>query len=104
MTQAVAERRAGGKDGRLKRANPVSPARREPTENTYRVRVTQRWTKLRAGRDVSKIVSAIKRNGYERVSKATYYNWESGETDPPISAYPAIARALGVTIDELFPT
>ena len=76
---------------------------RLPPDKSYRGRVSRIWIDLRNGRDVGGIVAAIKRAGYERVSIGTYYNWEGGKTDPPISALPAIARALGVTVAELFP-
>lgn len=80
----------------------MSPARQEPTKD-FRGRVSQLWIHLRAGRDVEKIAAAVRKAGC-KCSKATYYNWESGETDPPISAYPAIAKALGVQVADLFPT
>src|SRR5688572_11183050 len=79
-------------DRRFSKGSRV-PARNEPSEKTYRGRVSRLWFALRDGRDVDSLVKAIKRHGFGRVSKATYYNWEAGTTDPPIDALPAIAKA-----------
>lgn len=78
------------------------PARKEPDAETYRGRVSRHWIQLRAGRDVEAVAAAVRKAGV-KCSRATYYNWESGETDPPIAALPAIAKALGVKVADLFP-
>lgn len=78
------------------------PARIPPT-NDYRGRVSQLWSHLRAGRDVAEVVKAIRKAGYGKCGIATYYNWEAGRTDPPLEALPAIAKALGVKVADLFP-
>lgn len=80
----------------------MSPARKEPDESTYRGRVSRLWIALRAGRDVDDIAKAVRKAGH-KCSKATYYNWETGVTDPPIAALPAIAKALSVQVADLFP-
>lgn len=80
------------------------PAKKPVETDTYSGRFAVRLHSLRAGRDVDRIVSAIKRAGFDRCSKATYYNWEGGVYDPPIDALPALAKALGVSVPELFPS
>lgn len=76
---------------------------KKPVPDNYNGRFADQLRHLRAGRDVDKIVAAIARAGFKRCSKATYYNWEGGVTDPPIEAMPALAKSLGVTVPELFP-
>jgi len=80
------------------------PAKKPVPQTSYSGRFAENLRTLRAGRDVDKILASIERAGFKRCSKATYYNWEAGKTDPPISALPAIARALGVEVSDLFPT
>jgi hypothetical protein len=80
------------------------PAKIPVPQTSYSGRFAERLRTLRAGRDVDKILAAIERAGFKRCSKATYYNWEGGVTDPPIEALPALAKALGVTVPEMFPT
>lgn len=80
---------------------PNVPARLPPT-NDYRGRISQLWQHLRAGRKALAIVAKIRKSGV-KCSLATYYNWEAGNTDPPLSALPAIAKALGVQVSDLFP-
>ena len=87
--------------GRAVRLSGAAVPARIPPDKSYRGRVSRVWIDLRNGREVEKIVAAIKRAGYERVSIGTYYNWESGKTDPPICALPAIAKALGVKVSDL---
>jgi transcriptional regulator with XRE-family HTH domain len=79
------------------------PAKKPVDVKLYSGRFAARLHELRAGRDVDKIVSRISSAGFSRCSRATYYNWEGGITDPPIDAMPALAKALGVTVPELFP-
>ena len=79
------------------------PARIEPDEDSYRGRFSARLFTLRKHRDVAEIVKAVRKAGFSKVTRSTYYNWEGGKTDPPIAALPAIAKALGVKIADLFP-
>lgn len=79
------------------------PAKKTTPDDTFRGRFANRLNELRAGRDVEKIVKAIARAGY-KISRATYYNWEAATNEPPMSALPAIAKALGAkSIADLFP-
>jgi transcriptional regulator with XRE-family HTH domain len=79
------------------------PAKKETPDDTYRGRFANRLHELRAGRDVPKIVKALAKAGC-KISRATYYNWESAASEPPFSALPAIAKVLGVkSIADLFP-
>jgi transcriptional regulator with XRE-family HTH domain len=91
MTMAVKENRR------------AMPAKKPVEQTSYNGRFAENLRTLRAGRDVDKILAAIERAGFSRCSKATYYNWEGGVTDPPIAALPALAKALGVSVPELFP-
>lgn len=79
------------------------PAKIPVPQTSYSGRFAERLRELRAGRDVDKMIDRIAKAGFKRCSKATYYNWEGGVTDPPIEALPALAKALGVAIRELFP-
>jgi transcriptional regulator with XRE-family HTH domain len=87
----------------MKNGRATMPAKKPVPQTTYNGRFADNLRKLRAGRDVDKILAAIERAGFSRCSKATYYNWEGGVTDPPIAALPALAKALGVSVPELFP-
>ena len=79
------------------------PAHKPVPQTSYSGRFAARLRELRDGRDVDKVLVAIQRAGFKRCSKATYYNWEGGVTDPPIEALPALAKALGVHVPDLFP-
>jgi transcriptional regulator with XRE-family HTH domain len=91
MTMAVKENRR------------AMPAKKPVEQTTYNGRFAERLRELRDGRDVDAIIATIHKAGFKRCSKATYYNWEGGVYDPPIAALPALAKALGVSIPELFP-
>lgn len=79
------------------------PAKKDADTSTYRGRFAARLFSLRAGRDVDRIIAAIERAGFDKCGKSTYYSWESGRTEPPFEALPALAKALGYDIAELFP-
>jgi transcriptional regulator with XRE-family HTH domain len=87
----------------VKENRRAMPAKKPVEQKTYNGRFAERLRSLRDGRDVDGIIAAIQRAGFSRCSKATYYNWEGGVTDPPIAALPALAKALGVSVPELFP-
>lgn len=79
------------------------PAKKPVADKSYSGRFANRLRELRGDKDVDRVVAAIARAGFSRCSKATYYNWEGGVTDPPFDALPALAKALGVGVPELFP-
>lgn len=64
-------------------------------ENLKRLRLRKKLT----GKEAA---LAITQAGY-RVSWRTAYDWESGQTTPPIEALPSISAAYGVAIRTLFP-
>ncbi len=74
----------------------MNPAPRQPDHSTYSGRFAARLRELRekTGMTGQEMVEAVKREGYE-VKQTTYYNWESGKSEPPLEAFPAIAKALG---------
>jgi transcriptional regulator with XRE-family HTH domain len=78
------------------------PAKKEPDLTTYRGRFAARLRELRGDKSVAKVLSSLKRSGHE-ISPATYYNWESAATDPPLNTIPSLAKALGCSVSELFP-
>lgn len=80
------------------------PAKKEVDTSTYRGKFAAQLYELRAGRDVDRIINAIRRAGFDKCAKSTYYSWECGRTEPPFDALPALARALGTSIPDLFPT
>ncbi len=79
------------------------PAPKPISLDTYRGRVAARLRKLRNGRDVERLVGAMAKAGFEIRTSRTYYNWERGDTDPPIEAFPSLAKALRVSVHDLFP-
>lgn len=78
------------------------PAKKEIDTSTYRGRFATRLRELRSDKDVAKILKSLEKSGHA-IGRATYYNWESATTDPPLNAIPSLAKALGVTVSELFP-
>lgn len=76
---------------------------KKDTPDDYRGRFANRLNELRAGRDVEKIVKALAKAGC-KISRATYYNWESAASEPPFNALPYLAKVLGAkSITDLFP-
>lgn len=89
------------KESKLK----MSPAAKEPDQSTYagrfaaRLRILREKSKL----TVDEMVEAIKQNGYD-LKNRTYYAWETGQNEPKLDAFPAIAAALGLKkIRDLLP-
>lgn len=79
------------------------PPKKDTPDDSFRGRFANRLNELRAGRDVEKIVKALNKAGC-KISRATYYNWESAATEPPFSALPALAKVLGAAhVGDLFP-
>lgn len=89
-----------GKGG-IKMAGSM-PAKKEIDLTTYRGRFAARLRELRGDKDVMKIVASLKKSGHE-IGRATYYNWESATTDPPLNVMPALAKALHCKLSQLFP-
>ena len=83
----------------------MSPAAKEPDQSTYGGRFAARLRTLRekAGLTIDQFIEKVAQSGY-KVGKSTAYHWESGRTDPPLDAFPAIATALGLkTVRRLLP-
>lgn len=78
------------------------PAKKELDTSTYRGRFAARLRELRGDKDVAKVLKTLAKNGCE-IGRATYYNWEAAATDPPVNSLPALAKALGCKIADLFP-
>lgn len=78
------------------------PAKKEIDTTTYRGRFAARLRELRGDKDVAAILKSLEKSRHG-IGRATYYNWESAVTDPPLNTLPALAKALGVTVHELFP-
>jgi transcriptional regulator with XRE-family HTH domain len=73
-------------------------------ESTYSGRLAARIRALRNERkmDVETLAKAVTKKGY-KLGTSTLYHWENGTLQPNIDAMPAMAKALGVTLTELFP-
>lgn len=73
--------------------------------STYSGRFAARLRAMRekAGLTVEEFGEAISAHGYA-VAVRTIYAWESGRNDPPLDAFPAIAKAVNVKrIRDLLP-
>jgi len=66
-------------------------------EKEFFVRLGARIAELRKGADITQVQMAE----LLRVSQQTINSWEVGRRRIPVSALPAIARALAVSIEEL---
>jgi len=73
--------------------------RKEVDAKMYSGRFAIRLRKLRekAGLAVEDIVKLT------GIPKKTLYNWEAGERQPPVDAYPILAKAFGVKVRTLLP-
>ena len=83
----------------------MNPAAKPPDASTYSGRFAARLRQLReqTGMTGQEAVAAINAAGFQ-VKQTTYYNWESGRSEPPLNAVPAIAQALGLkSVRVLFP-
>ncbi len=78
------------------------PAKKEPDLTTYRGRFAARLRELRGDKDVAAVLKSLEKSRHG-IGRATYYNWEAAATDPPLNALPALAKALGCTVHDLFP-
>lgn len=79
------------------KATTMNPAKKQIDETTYSGRFAARLRMLRekAGLTVTQAVEAIAAGGYSLRDK-TYYAWENGQNQPPLDAFPAIAKAIGM--------
>lgn len=78
------------------------PAKKELDLTTYRGRFAHRLRQLRGDRDVAAVLKSLDKSRHG-IGRATYYNWEAGATDPPLNTIPALAKALGCKVSDLFP-
>ncbi|HBE71807.1 MAG TPA: hypothetical protein DDW52_26995 [Planctomycetaceae bacterium] len=76
----------------------MSPAAKEPDQSSYSGRFAARLRMLRekTGLTGKEAVAELNRVGYG-VKQTTYYNWESGRSEPPLDAYPELAKMLGLS-------
>lgn len=74
-------------------------------ETTYAGRFAARLRTLRekAGMTGEEMANAITKAGFA-CSVRTYYDWESGRTQPMLNAIPSIALAFGCSVRSVFPT
>ncbi len=83
----------------------MSPAPKPPDLTTYSGRFAARLRTLRekTGMTGQEMAEAVTASGFD-VAWRTYFNWENGRTQPPIDAFPSLAKALGLkTIRALLP-
>lgn len=65
--------------------------------SSYSGRFAERLRSLRekAGLSVDEVIEAMAADGY-KVARRSFYNWELATNTPPLDAFPAIAKALGL--------
>ena len=82
----------------------MSPARKEPDISTYSGRIAKRMQRLRldAEKSVQEVIVSMEKNGYS-IGEPAYRHWENGTRPQHVNALPAIAKALGVKLEELLP-
>lgn len=82
----------------------MNPAPKKPDESTYSGRFAARLRKLREKRGLTgqEAAEAVTNAGYA-VAQRSYYAWEAAQNEPPLDAFPAIARAFGLRIRDLLP-
>ncbi len=80
----------------------MTPAPIPPDESSYSGRFAARLKMLRikAGLSVPEITVAIRESGYE-LGDRTYYQWESGRSEPPLRAIPHLATVLKLSSPRL---
>ncbi len=81
-------------------ARPTKPV----DDSTYAGRFAARLRQLRekAKKTIDQVVSDMENEGYS-VAARSIYSWERAAHAPPIDAFPALAKALGVKIRNLLP-
>ncbi len=77
----------------------MNPARKPPDTSTYSGRFAVRLRMLREKAGLSVEEVAIETG----ISTRTWYDWESGRTEPKLNVYPTLAEALGLKVRTLLP-
>lgn len=83
----------------------MTPAQKQIDESTYSGRFAARLRMLRekAGLTGQQMAEVVTANGFA-IAQRTYYAWESGRNDPPLNAYPSLAKSLNLKrIRDLIP-
>ena len=82
----------------------MAPAKKQPDTKVYSGRLAAQIRELReaAGLSVEAVAAAMTRGGYQ-ISAPTLYHWENGNREPALDALPALAKALKVSLIDLFP-
>lgn len=73
--------------------------------STYSGRFAERLRTLRekAGKTVDQVIAEMEADGYS-VARRSFYNWELATNSPPLDAFPALAKSLGLkTVRSLLP-
>ncbi len=83
---------------------PMTPAQKPIDDSTYSGRFAARLRELRekAGLTVEQVAEAMESNGYKMAARS-FYHWEQAKRDPPLDAFPALAKALGQSVRNLMP-
>lgn len=102
----------GGSAVRVKaeRLNPKEDAlsprpTKDPDKRTYSGRVAINVKSLRASKEITReaFCVAVNKHGDHKITVPTVYAWENGNRRIEADYFPAIAKALGVTLFELLP-
>ena len=82
----------------------MPPASKPLDTSTYTGRMAKRLQSLRTQRGLSVVEfhAALKKRGLT-INKSLIYAWETGKKTIHPNDFPAVAKALGVTIHELLP-
>ncbi len=76
----------------------MAPAAKDPDSTTYSGRFAQRLRALREKKGLTgqQLVQHLNAAGLN-IGQTTYYNWESGRSEPPLDALPVLAKLLGLS-------
>lgn len=76
----------------------MAPAAKDPDPTSYSGRFAQRLRTLREKKKMTgqQLVQALNEAG-SNVGQTTYYNWESGRSEPPLDVLPVLAKTLGLS-------
>lgn len=82
----------------------MTPKRVEVDTETYSGRIAKRMRRFRdkAKLGVPAVIESMAKAGWE-IGEPAYRHWENNTRPPHVDALPAIAKALGVTLDDLLP-
>ncbi len=80
----------------------MNPAPRQPDHSTYSGRFAARLRELREKTNMTgqQMAEAIREAGYE-LGERSYYNWESGKSEPPLDVLPVLAKLFGLSSPRL---